>query len=608
MNHEEKYTDDDYSVRMSDLRLWRKLLGFIAPQWRWVCLAVFLSLVITCTSLVLPRLVQVGLDHYILAGHMDTEAKMRGIGELSFVFLLLVSVGFVANFLQVLVLEWTGQRTMHALRQRLFSHVMNLNLSFFHSIPVGKLVTRLTNDVQNLYEMFTSVIITLFNDGVRLVGILAILFWMNWRLALILSATFPIMLVITLWFGRLSRNAFRRIRAHLAEINAFIQESVSGITVIQLFLREADLGRRFGRLNDRYRDAAFYQIHVFGIFVPLIEVMNSIAMALIVWYGGGEILRQHMTIGVLAAFISYMRLFFQPLRELSQKYTIVQSAMTSAERIFDLLEVRDSLPVPEKSMIPRNAPGSIEFSGVRFEYEPGRPAIRNVSFFVNAGETLAIVGATGSGKTTIVNLLERFYDPLDGCIRVGGEDLRELDLHWLREQIGLVMQDVFIVPGSIRENIALDRPISEERLERIVSLSQLSGFVKNLPDGPNTRIGEGGMNLSAGQKQLLAFARVLARDPGILILDEATANVDTETEMLIERAIQAAMAHRTSIVIAHRLSTIRRADRILVMDGGRIVEQGTHEELMQAGGLYQHLQTLQNGFSHVGETVEAEAG
>lgn len=608
MNHEEKYSDDDYSVRMSDLRLWRKLLGFIAPQWRWVCLAVFLSLVITSTSLVLPRLVQIGLDRYILAGWLDAEARIRGIGELAFVFLLLIAVGFVANFFQVLVLEWTGQRTMHALRQRLFSHVMNLNLSFFHSIPVGKLVTRITNDVQNLYEMFTSVIITLFNEGVRLVGILAILFWMNWRLALILSATFPVMLVITLWFGRLSRNAFRRIRAHLAEINAFLHESVSGITVIQMFLREADLGRRFGRLNDRYRDAAFYQIHVFGIFVPLIEVMNSIAMALIVWYGGGEILRQHMTIGVLAAFISYMRLFFQPLRELSQKYTIVQSAMTSAERIFDLLEVRDSLPVAEKTTIPRHSPGSIEFSGVRFEYEPGRPAIRNVSFSVKPGETLAIVGATGSGKTTIVNLLERFYDPLDGCIRVGGEDVRELDLHWLREQIGLVMQDVFIVPGSIRENIALDRAISEERLERIVSLSQLSGFVKSLPDGLNTRIGEGGMNLSAGQKQLLAFARVLARDPGILILDEATANVDTETEMLIERAIQAAMAHRTSIVIAHRLSTIRRADRILVMDGGRIVEQGTHEELMRAGGLYQHLQTLQNGFSHVGETAEAEAG
>jgi ATP-binding cassette subfamily B protein len=305
-----------------------------------------------------------------------------------------------------------------------------------------------------------------------------------------------------------------------------------------------------------------------------------------------------------------MRLFFQPLRELSQKYTIVQSAMTSAERIFDLLETRDNLPLAKDPVLPPNSPGAIEFSGVTFGYEPGRPVIQNVSFRVNPGETLAIVGATGSGKTTLISLLERFYDPAGGSIRLGGEDLRLLDLRWLRETIGLVMQESFIVPGSIRENILLDRPVSEEELQRIVAMSQLSVFVKSLPDGLNTRIGEGGMNLSAGQKQLLAFARVLARDPGILVLDEATANVDTETEMLIERAIQVAMTNRTSIVIAHRLSTIRRADRILVMDGGRIVEQGTHDELMRAGGLYHHLQTLQNGIGHgngIAARVEAAA-
>ena len=286
MKHEASYSEEDLEVRMSDLKLWGRLFGFVGPQWRWVTLAVVLSLVITGTSLVLPRLVQLGLDRYIIDTRMEAAARMEGIARLSSIFIAMILIGFIANFFQVLVLERTGQKIMHALRQRLFSHVVHLDLSFFNSHPVGKLVTRLTNDIQNLYEMFTSVIITLFNEGIRLVGILAILFWMNWRLALILSATFPVMMVITLWFGRLSRNAFRRIRAHLAEINAFIQESVSGITVIQLFLREADLGKRFMQLNDRYRDAAFYQIHVFGIFVPLIEVMNSVAMALIIWYGG----------------------------------------------------------------------------------------------------------------------------------------------------------------------------------------------------------------------------------------------------------------------------------------------------------------------------------
>ena len=598
MNHEMGFVEEDYSARMSDLKLWQRLVAFIAPQWRWVVLAVILSFIITGTSLMLPRIMQIGLDRYIVNAQMEMEERIQGIGGLSFYFIVLICIGFIANFFQVLVLEWTGQRIMQSLRQRLFSHVLDLDLSFFNSLPIGKLVTRLTNDIQNLYEMFTSVIITLFNEGVRLAGILAIMFWLNWSLALILSATFPIMMVITLWFGRLSRNAFRRIRAHLAEINAFIQESISGMTVIQLFLREADLGRRIARLNGKYRDAAFYQIHVFGIFVPLIEVMNSVAMALIIWYGGGEIIRDNMTIGILAAFISYMRLFFQPLRELSQKYTIVQSAMTSAERIFELLETRNKLPAPDSVVIPGDSLGTIEFSGIEFEYEPGRPVIRDLSLKVRTGETLAIIGATGSGKTTIINLLERFYDPVKGVVLLNGADLRKVDSRWLREQVGIVMQDVFIVPGSIRENILLDRRVSEEDLRRIVALSQLSDLVDSLPDGLNTRIGEGGMNLSAGQKQLLAFGRVLARNPRVLVLDEATANVDTETEMLVERAIQAAMHNRTSIVIAHRLSTIRRADRIVVMDAGRIVEEGTHDSLMAAGGLYHHLQTLQNGTNH----------
>ena len=317
-----------------------------------------------------------------------------------------------------------------------------------------------------------------------------------------------------------------------------------------------------------------YQIRVFGIFVPLIEVMSSVALALIIWYGGSQVLRNYMTIGVLTAFISYMRLFFQPIREFSQKYTIVQSAMASAERIFQLLEEKDYMPQVSDPVNVRGINGHIEFRDVVFSYEAGRPVLRNISFEVKPGHTLAIIGATGSGKTTIINLLERFYDPQHGSILLDGVDLRRFEPHWLREHIGLVMQDIFIVPGSIRENILLDRELPESEIDRIVQLSQLEKLVQSLPQGLDTKIGEGGMDLSAGQKQLLAFARVLARDPKILILDEATSNVDSETEMLIEQAIRAVMANRTSIIIAHRLSTIRRANQIIIVDRGRIVEQG----------------------------------
>jgi ATP-binding cassette subfamily B protein len=452
-----------------------------------------------------------------------------------------------------------------------------------------------------MYEMFTSVIITLFNEGIRLIGILVVLFWMDWRLSMLIVLTFPPMLLITLTFGKLSRQAFRGIRAHLAGINAFLQEAVSGISVVQLFVREKDVRERFSRLNGKYFEAAMYQVRVFGIFVPLIEVMSSVALALIIWYGGGQVLKNYMTIGILTAFISYMRLFFQPIREFSQKYTIVQSAMTSAERIFQLLEEKDYIPQGVDPVRVEEIRGHIEFRDVVFSYETGRPVLKNISFEVKPGHTLAIIGATGSGKTTIINLLERFYDPQQGSVMLDGVDVRSLEPHWLREHIGLVMQDIFIVPGSIRENILLDRELSESEIGRIVHLSQLESVVQSLPRGLDTRIGEGGMDLSAGQKQLLAFARVLARDPKILILDEATSNVDTETEMLIEQAIRVLMANRTSVIIAHRLSTIRRANHIIIMDHGRIVEQGSHESLMEKAGLYHHLQMLQNGVSFAQE-------
>jgi ATP-binding cassette, subfamily B, multidrug efflux pump len=593
--YDQEYLEAEFTKQYGDLKLWGRLIQFILPQWKWVALAVGLAFGITAASLALPRLVQIAMDDYILNTSLSAEERAAGISSIAVYFLAVILAGFVANFLQVVVLEWTGQNIMHSLRQHLFRHVLRLNLPFFHAHPAGRLVTRHTNDIQNMYEMFTSVIITLFNEGVRIVGILVILFWMNWRLSLLLTLTFPVMLLITSWFGRLSRNAFRQIRTHLAAINAFLQEAVSGVAIIQLFLRQRDIHNRFAGLNDGYFRAALYQIRVFGVFVPLIEVMASVALALIIWYGGGQVLRNYMTIGMLTAFISYMRLFFQPIRELSQKYTIVQSAMTSAERIFQVLETEDFTDAGAEPLRIARVRGGIAFENVTFGYDPDRPVLKNLSFSAAPGETVAIVGATGAGKTTVISLLERFYDPQQGGITLDGADVRRLDPKWLREQIGLVMQDVFIVPGTVRENVLLDRELDEAEVERIIGLSQLSRLVAGLPQGLDTRVGEGGMDLSAGQRQLLALARVLARDPKILVLDEATANVDTETEMLVEQAIQAVLSNRTSIVIAHRLSTVRRADRILVMDAGRIVEQGTHESLMAHPGLYYHLQTLQNG-------------
>ncbi|MGO9532892.1 MAG: ABC transporter ATP-binding protein [Syntrophobacteraceae bacterium] len=597
MNQDQEAFDEEQKLYLGDFKLWGRLFESIVPQWKWVLVAVGLAFIITASSLIWPRLVQLSMDKYILNNSLPVDVRVDGVARIAAVFLGVIIVGFVANFFQVIALEWTGQRIMHSLRQRLFSHVIRLNLSFFSAHRVGRLVTRHTNDIQNMYEMFTSVIITLFNEGIKLVGILAILFWMDWRLSFLLALTFPLMIIITLTFGSLSRKAFRRIRAHLAGINAFLQEAVSGISVIQLFLRENDARERFSMLNGKYFNAAMYQIRVFGIFVPLIEVMSSVALALIVWYGGGQVLRKYMTLGDLTAFIAYMRLFFQPLREFSQKYTIVQSAMSSAERIFQLLEEKDYMPQVIDPVPVSGISGHIEFRDVVFSYEPGRPVLKNISFEVKPGHTLAIIGATGSGKSTIINLLERFYDPQRGSILLDGIDLCRFEPHWLREHIGLVMQDIFIVPGSIRENILLDRELPESEIDRIVQLSQLEKLIRSLPMGLGTIIGEGGMDLSAGQKQLLAFARVLARDPKILILDEATSNIDSETEMLIEQAIRAVMANRTSIIIAHRLSTIRRANQIIIVDRGRIIEQGTHEDLMEKVGFYHHLQMLQNGVS-----------
>jgi len=593
MQHGYGYFEEDKLGEIADIRLWRRILGYTSHHWQGIILAVILSFAVIGSSLLLPYLVRIGVDDYIINTEIPVPERLSGLVILALVFGLSSIAGFAANYFQVTVLEWTGQNIMHRLRQHIYGHMIGLDLEYFHKNPSGKLVTRITNDVQNMHEMFTSVIVTLFNDAIRIIGILILLFWLNWRLALMMALLLPVILVATIWFSRLARNVFREIRTDLAKINAYLQEAISGISLIQLFQREKETERNFVSINQNYFQSTMHQIKVFGIFMPLLDILASTATGIIIWYGGAQILKGQMTIGILVAFLSYMRLFFQPLRELSQKYSIVQSAMASAERIFQLLDTKSKLPIVLKPLRPKYTGTSVEFNNVTFGYDSANPVIHNLSLNVKQGETVAIVGATGSGKSTLVNLLERMYDPDQGRILLDGHDLKELDPIWLRNTVGLVMQEVYLIPGSIRSNILLDREMDEPELKVILQQAQLIELINRLPEGVHTKIGEGNLDLSAGQRQLLAMARVMARNPDILVLDEATANVDSETEILVERAVEATLAQRTNIVIAHRLSTIRRADRIIVMDSGRIIEEGTHEYLMVQKGFYHRLQNLQ---------------
>ncbi len=581
------FFEEDSLGEVRDARLWRRIMHYAAPHTLGIALAIVLSLTVIGAGLALPYLTRIAIDRYIVGNTLGRAARLAGLSHLTLAFLLLAGLGFAANFLQVTLLEWLGQNIMHRLRQRLFVHLLQQELAFFNANPAGKLVTRLTNDIQNMNEMFTSVVVTLFNDGVQFVAILGILAAMNWRLALLMAALTPLIAINLTVFSRLARNAFRAIRTRLAGLNAFLQESLSGMGLIQHFRREADTLASFQTQNDDYLAKNLRQIRLFSIFVPLVEVLSSTAIALIIWYGGGLVLRRELSLGELAAFISYMRLFFRPVREMSEKFSIIQSAMASAERIFQLLDLAPALTGGELRL-PRLA-GQVEMRGVDFAYSEKEPVLKGLNLNIQAGETVAIVGPTGAGKSTIVNLIERLYDPNQGLITLDGHPLAEFDLAWLRGQIGLVMQEVLLVPGTLKDNLCLGETIPEERLAEVVAKAQLREVAKRLPQGLDTTIGEGGHELSTGQKQLLALARVLLKNPGLLILDEATANIDSLTEALVERAIRATARGRTSILIVHRLSTIRDADRIVVLRDGRLIEEGNYQELVERGGVFARL-------------------
>ncbi len=586
------YFEEERLGKTKDITIWLRLLGYIKPYWLGALAAVILSIAVIGASLALPYLVRLAIDNYIINTEILTAMRLTGLSHLALVFFVVTGLGFCANFFQVTILEWTGQHFMHDMRQQLFQSLLAQDLDFFNKNPSGKLVTRLTNDIQNMHEMFTSVIITLFNDFLQLGGILIILFWLNWKLALLMTLFLPLVITISYFFSVMARDAFRSIRTGIAKINSFLHESITGMEILQTCLREKDTEKQFFSQNQDYYEKTLYQIKIFGIFMPLVEVLGTVSLSIIIFYGGSLVLPGDMTLGVFTAFIFYMRLFFKPVRELSQKYSIVQSAMASAERIFELLDRKSVLPLAENPKSIQNCRGQIQFSHVTFGYEPNDPVIEGLSLTIQQGEAVAIVGATGSGKSTLINLLERLYDPDHGSIILDNTNVKELEIKWLRDQIGLVLQDVIILPGSIKENIAFGLEISDNHLAEVASKAQLDKVITELPDGMDTIIGEGGFELSAGQKQLLSLARVLVRDPKILILDEATASIDSATEILVEEAVKKTMTGRTSIIIAHRLSTIRNADRIIVMDAGKIVEEGDHQNLLKQKGLYHHLISL----------------
>jgi ABC-type multidrug transport system fused ATPase/permease subunit len=520
---------------------------------------------------------------------------IEGILYLALIIVFILAVHFGLNFVQVYAMEVAGQKMMHDLRMKAFSHLQNLPVSFFDRNPVGRLVTRLTNDIQNVHEMFTSVLINLFRDVILLIGIVIILLHLHREMALISFSVIPLIFVTTLFFSRRARDAFREIRFKISQMNSFLQENFAGIQVVQLFRREEENRKRFQKINEAHYLANMRQISIYAFFVPFIEILSSGAIGLLIWYGGGKVIQEAISLGVLVAFLSYIRMFFQPIRDLSEKYNILQSAMASLERIFGLLDQEKKIH-PSLSPIKGTIKGNIEFQQVSFSYNGKDRVLNEVSFSVREGETIAIVGATGAGKTSLLSLFERFYELEEGKILLDGIDIRERDISDLRSQIGLVMQDTFLFAGDIEENIRLgDQESDGARVREVARVVNADKFIERLANQYQTRVGEGGEVLSAGQRQLLAFARALYANPKILILDEATSHVDPETDRFIQEGLTRLLKGRTAIVIAHRLSTIQHADRIIVLHKGRVREIGTHAELMARKGLYYRLYQLQFG-------------
>ena len=519
------------------------------------------------------------------------QADIDGLRRTTRLFLVLLLGVLAFTFSQLYLMALTGQGVMKDLRLELFSHTLHQRLGYLSQHPIGRLVTRVTNDVETVNQMFTEVLISLISNLAKMVGSIATIMLLNWRLGLVTMATLPPVLLLTLFFRGRARNAFRRVRLSVSRLNAYLSEHLSGMSIVQLFVRERRARRNFVERNDELTDANLGQMYVFATFRPIIDLLSSTSIAVIIYFGAHFLLSGLVSLGVLIAFVNLIRRFYRPVMSISEQFTIVQSAMAGSERVFEMLDHTER--IPDEGTVEREVTGQVSFDRVWFAYKEGDPVIRDLSFTIEPGETVAVVGYTGAGKTTIANLLTRLWDIQDGSISLDGTDIRDYTLRHLRTVVQPIQQDVFLFSDTIRNNITLGLSLSDERVSEVAAMVQADGFIERLPRGYDTRLTEGATNISTGERQLVSFARILAHDPRIIIMDEATSNIDTETEQLIQHAVETVLENRTALVIAHRLSTIKNADRILVLSNGELVEQGTHDELIESMGIYYNLYRLQ---------------
>src|ERR1700685_68087 len=613
-----------------DSRLMRRLLSYLRP-YRWQVAIALVSILLKSFADVLgPYLTKGAIDRYLAPTKAGASGlwswlsprPLTGIAQIAAIYVGLLLATFVFEFLQTYYMQWTGQKVMFDLRSQIFRHLQRLHIAFYDKNPVGRLVTRVTTDVDALNEMFTSGVVSIFEDVFVLVGIVGIMLCMNWKLAIITFAVIPLIVFATKIFRDKVRDSYRRIRTAIARINSYLQEHVSGMVVLQLFNRESKAYQRFSEINRSHMDAYKDAILAYALYYPVVEIFSSIAIASVIWFGGNDVMRRltvstfalerssqtlfsfkvitaTASLGVLVAFISYCQRFFRPIQDFSEKFNILQSAMAASERIFKLLDTPVDVVSPAVVQKP-DGPGRIEFDHVWFSYrdlaDDADPdwVLRDVSFAIEPGETAAIVGHTGAGKTTLISLLLRFYDVQKGAVRIDGVDVRDMDLIDLRSRFGVVLQDPFLFTGTVGGNIRLGtQRIQDSDVERAAEDVNLADFIRALPNGFNEEVRERGSTLSTGQKQLISFARALAHQPRILILDEATSSVDTETEFRVRDALSRMMEGRTSLIIAHRLSTVQRANKIIVMHKGQVREMGTHRQLWQERGIYFKLYQLQ---------------
>ena len=601
---------EDEGAKAFDKRLARRLLRYLKPYRARAATSVALVILSSLLEIAGPAIIAIGVDLYVkplsgsntvgisqrfgtwLAAHGWSFTPLMGINVAATLYFVTLFADFIVLYTQMVLMNLMGQYIMYDLRKEIFQHLQRLDVQFFDRNPVGRLMTRVTTDVDALNDMFTAGFVAIFGDIFVLAGIVIVLFWMNWRMALVLFSITPLILLVSIWFRSGARKTYRQVRARIAAINAFLQEHISGMSTVQLFNREEREAEKFDELNARHRDANIDSIFYYAVFYPVIELIQTIGIALIVWYGGGQVLRNTLSVGALIAFFQYAQRFYEPISDLSEKYNILQAAMAASERIFKLIDTPVRIQDEGKATVGHFE--SLEFRNVWFAYNDEDWVLKNVSFRIERGDRVALVGHTGAGKTTVTALLLRFYEPQRGEILINGVNIREYTLQSLRALYAIVQQDFFLFTGTVAQNISLADPrISSDAVREAARRVQASRFVERMPTAYDAEVRERGAGFSVGEKQLLSFARALAFNPPVLILDEATSSIDTETERLIQEAIQTLMEGRTSLVIAHRLSTIRSADQILVFHHGEIRERGTHEELMQIDGLYRKLYEIQ---------------